>query len=70
MVWGCFSANGTGNISVIDGRMNAAAYQNIFEANLVISVENLDFPLIGFSNNILTQNTLENIRKNYFMKIM
>lgn len=28
MVWGCFSEKGTGNVSVIDGRMNAAAYKN------------------------------------------
>ena len=45
VVWGCFSANGTGNISVIDARMNAAVYQNILEANLMISVENLELPL-------------------------
>ena len=25
MVWGCFSANGTGNLSVISGRMNATS---------------------------------------------
>ena len=41
MVWG-FSAKGTGNKSVIDGRMNAAAYQNILDANLMILVENLE----------------------------
>ena len=33
MVWGWFSAKDTGNIAVIDGRMNSAAYQNILEAN-------------------------------------
>ena len=42
MVRGCFSAKGTGNITVIDGRMNATAYQNILEANLMISVENFE----------------------------
>ena len=36
-----FFAKGTGNISVIDGRINASAYQNILEANLMNSVENL-----------------------------
>ena len=45
MVWGYFSAKGTGNISAIEGRINAAAYQNILEANLMISVENLELPL-------------------------
>ena len=59
---GCFSAHGTGNISLIEGRMNAAAYQNILEAKL-ISVENLDFSLNGVSKKILTQITLQNLRK-------
>ena len=44
LVWGCFFLQkNTVNISVIDGRMDAAAYQNILEANLMISVENLEF---------------------------
>ena len=69
-VWEYFSANGTGNISVIFGRMNAAAHLNILEAKLIISVENLDFPLIGFSKKIMTQSTLQNLRKHGFMKVM
>lgn len=44
MVWGCFSAKDTGNISATDGRMTAAAYQHILEANLIISIENLELP--------------------------
>ena len=44
MIWGCFSAIGTSNISVIDGRMNAAVYKNILEVNLMISVEDLELP--------------------------
>ena len=44
MVWEYFSAKSTGNISVIDGRMNAAEYQNILEGNLTISVESLQLP--------------------------
>ena len=44
LVLGCFSENGTGNISVIYGRIDAAAYQTILEANLMISVENLEHP--------------------------
>ena len=38
IVCGCFSTNGPGNISVLDGRMNASVYK----ANLMISVENLE----------------------------
>ena len=44
MAWGCSSANCTGNTSVIDSRMKAAAYQNILEANLMIFIENLELP--------------------------
>ena len=38
---GCVSANGTGNIS------------KYFGTNLMISLENLELPLIGFSNKII-----------------
>lgn len=44
MIWGCFSAKGVGNISLIDGRMNAANYQSILENNLTTSVEKLELP--------------------------
>ena len=60
MVWGCASANGTGNIAVIDGRMNPASYQNILEANLIIS----ELPLIGFSNKIMTRKTHSKVYEN------
>ena len=36
------SVKDTGNISVIDGRMNGAVYQNILEADLMILVKNLE----------------------------
>lgn len=41
MIWGCFSAKGVGNISIINGRMNAASYQSILQNNLRTSVEKL-----------------------------
>lgn len=44
MIWGCFSANGVGKISIINGRMNAESYQNILEDNLMPSVEKLKLP--------------------------
>ena len=45
-----------GSISLIDGRMNAAAHQNILEANFMIPVENIEL-----SNKIMTQSTLQNL---------
>lgn len=41
---GMFSAKGSDSISVIDGRTNATAYHNILEANLMISIVNLEIP--------------------------
>ena len=69
-VWGCFSANGTGNISVIDGRMNAAAYQNILVANFMISVENLELNLDGIFKKDNVPKHPAKSTKNGYMKIM
>lgn len=41
MVWGCFSAAGTGNLHFIDGIMDAAKYVNILKCNLNPSAEKL-----------------------------
>ena len=62
MVWGCFSAKDTGNVSIIDGKMNAAVYQNILEANLMISVENLELSP--------DWNFLQNLKRIGFLKII
>ena len=42
MVLGRFSTKSTGNISVVDGRMNASVYQNILVVSLMVLVENLE----------------------------
>lgn len=39
MIWGCFSLNGTGEIGIINGRMNSTDYINILNKNLIISAE-------------------------------
>lgn len=39
MVWGCMSANGVDNLHIISGSVNAQKYQEIFEENLLASVE-------------------------------
>lgn len=41
MVWGCFSAAGTGNLVFIDGIMNKSSYLDILKANLKASAEKL-----------------------------
>ncbi len=35
MLWGCFSAAGTGRLVRIEGKMNAAMYRNILNENLL-----------------------------------
>ena len=41
MLWGCFSAKGTGRLYHIEGRMNGAMYQEILGNNLLPSVRAL-----------------------------
>ena len=38
MVWGCFSALGSGRLAVINGTMNSAVYQKILKENVRQSV--------------------------------
>ncbi len=37
MLWGCFSAAGTGRLVAIEGKMNAAKYRDILDENLLQS---------------------------------
>lgn len=41
MLWGCFSAQGTGQLHRIEGRMDATMYRKILEENLLPSVKEL-----------------------------
>uniref|UniRef100_A0A7N8XI44 Transposase Tc1-like domain-containing protein n=1 Tax=Mastacembelus armatus TaxID=205130 RepID=A0A7N8XI44_9TELE len=41
MLWGCFSAAGTGRLVAIEGKMNAAKYRDILEENLFQSAQDL-----------------------------
>ena len=41
MLWGCFSAAGTGKLVRIKGKMNGAKYMEILEENLLQSTQDL-----------------------------
>ncbi len=41
MLWGCFSAAGTGRLVAIEGKMNAAKYRDILKENLLQSAQDL-----------------------------
>ena len=41
MLWGCFSAAGTGRLVRIEGKMNGAKYRKILDENLLQSAQDL-----------------------------
>ncbi len=41
VLWGCFSAAGTGRLVAIEGKMNAAKYRDILDENLLQSAQDL-----------------------------
>uniref|UniRef100_A0AAZ3PKX7 Transposable element Tc1 transposase n=1 Tax=Oncorhynchus tshawytscha TaxID=74940 RepID=A0AAZ3PKX7_ONCTS len=41
MLWGCFSAAGTGRLVRIEGNMNGAKYREILDENLLQSAQDL-----------------------------
>ena len=41
MLWACVAASGTGNISLVEGRMDSIKYQKILEGNITPSVKKL-----------------------------
>ncbi len=55
MLWGCFSAKGTGRLHRIEGRMDGAMYHEILGNNLLPSVRALK--MAGSSSMTMTPNT-------------
>uniref|UniRef100_A0AAZ3PET1 Uncharacterized protein n=1 Tax=Oncorhynchus tshawytscha TaxID=74940 RepID=A0AAZ3PET1_ONCTS len=41
MLWGCFSAEGTGRLVRMEGKMNGAKYREILDENLLQSAQDL-----------------------------
>uniref|UniRef100_A0AAZ3STH8 Transposase n=1 Tax=Oncorhynchus tshawytscha TaxID=74940 RepID=A0AAZ3STH8_ONCTS len=61
ILWGCFSAKGTGRLHRIEGRMDWAMYREILANNLLSSVRALKmgrgWVVAGSSSMTMTQNT-------------
>ena len=51
MLWGCFSAAGTGRLVRIKGKMNGAKYRDILDENLLQSTQNLRLGRRGLTCN-------------------
>lgn len=42
MIWDCYAASGSGQLAIIEGRMNLQVYQfNILQENIKVSVHQL-----------------------------
>ncbi len=54
MLWGCFSAAGTGRLVAIEGKMNAAKYRDILDENLLQSAQDLRLGRRWLHNNSVT----------------
>uniref|UniRef100_A0A8D0DAV2 Uncharacterized protein n=1 Tax=Sander lucioperca TaxID=283035 RepID=A0A8D0DAV2_SANLU len=52
MLWGCFSAAGTGRLVAVKGKMNAAKYRDILEENtIILNVEGVTVQTIKLLSN-------------------
>ncbi len=57
MLWGCFSAKGTGWLHRIEGRMDGAMYRKILAKNLLPSVRVWRWVVAGSSSTTMSPNT-------------
>ena len=58
MLWGCFSAAGTGRLVKFEGNMNGAKYREIFDENLLQSAQDLRLgPRFTFQNDNYPKHT-------------
>ena len=63
MVWGCFVANGVGNLTIIDGNMDKNKYINILKENLHTFADRL-----GLRNNFIFYQDNDPKHKAYITK--
>ena len=54
MLWGCFSAAGTGRVVRIEGKINGVKYREILDENLLQSVQDLRLGGEGLPSNMTT----------------
>ena len=57
MLWGCFSAAGTGRLVKIEGKMNGVKYREIVDENLLQSTQDFNRVEGSPSNRTMTLNT-------------
>ena len=57
MLWGCFSASGTGRLLRIEGKINRAKYREILDENLLQSAQDLRLGECSPSNRTTTLST-------------
>jgi hypothetical protein len=43
LLWGCFSAAGTGRLVRVEGKMNGAKYRDVLDENLLQNTQDLRF---------------------------
>uniref|UniRef100_A0AAZ3RD84 Uncharacterized protein n=1 Tax=Oncorhynchus tshawytscha TaxID=74940 RepID=A0AAZ3RD84_ONCTS len=66
MLWGCFSAAGTGRLVRIEGKMNGAKYREILDEYLLQSTQDLRLGEGSASNRIMTLRTQPRQRRTGF----
>ena len=64
MVWGCFSANGIGNVQIIEGKKNVWKYQDVWNSHFQEYVTKLEVSSEYIFNKATVPSTQQSLWKN------